>query len=119
MSQATPVTTLKALYQDYTSDHTTHQRTIGAIFARLDKRRQGLIRARVEGRPFHAIAEKAGISHPSVIGAIKRAMEQIRKTAAAEPRFNRIGRKKREDVHQVATTSPASKKRGRPPRVSA
>ena len=80
--------TLKALYQLSTADLATHQRTIAAHFARLDARRQRVIRRRLEGATLREIGAELRISVGSVQSLIDRSMEAIRKAAAHEPRYN-------------------------------
>ena len=58
--------TLKALYQLSTGDLVTHQRTIAAHFARLDDRRQRVIRRRLEGATLREIGRELRISVGSV-----------------------------------------------------
>jgi DNA-directed RNA polymerase specialized sigma24 family protein len=84
--------TLKALYQLTTGDLASHPRRIAAHFARLDARRQRLVRRRLDGASLHVIAAEEGITHGSVQSAIKGALEAIRKEIAGEPRYNRTGR---------------------------
>jgi len=86
--------TLKALYQQVTGDLTTHQRTIHAHFLKLDPRRQAMIADRRQGTSYHVIAASHGIDAASARETILRGFEVIRKAAAGEPYFNKVGRKK-------------------------
>lgn len=84
--------TLTALYRHITGDDAAHPRTIDAKFKRLDKRRQRIVRERLEGKSLHAIARDYGVSHGTIQDAVQRAMQKIRKELSGESRYNRGGR---------------------------
>jgi len=91
--KSTPAPTLKALYQEITGDLETHQRTVDAAVKRMDPRRQAIIKARVAGQSYHQIGAAHGITAASVRDTILRALENARKTAHHEPRYNHKGRR--------------------------
>jgi len=76
--------TLKALYQQHTGDTTTHQRTIGAALASIDKRRRQWIAQLLEGRSYREIAAPAQLSPGTVQDGVKRAFAVMKKTAEAK-----------------------------------
>jgi hypothetical protein len=107
--------TLTALYQYITGDHDAHPRTIAAHVARLDKRRQRMIRARLEGKTLREIAKTHGVSFATVDDCITRAMKICRKKIAGEPRYSvphpgRWGKRKAHPApalpHQPSTRKP-------------
>lgn len=86
---------ITALYRDTTGDVAAHPRSIAAHLAKLDPRRQALIRARAEGKTWAQIAEPLGIDRASVRSAVTGGLRAVRKALRNEPRYNATGRKPR------------------------
>jgi transposase-like protein len=108
MSNYPRPTTLKRLYQDATGDTRSHQRTIGAAWKRLPDRKRRMIQARIHGKSLSQIALHHQVTPATVSSMIRRALEQMRKAIAGEPRYNRTGRKRRAPAPEAASARPAS-----------
>lgn len=79
--------TLTAIYRHYTGDLESHPRTIAAHFAKLEPRRQRIVRDHLKGCSFQRIADAYGISKGSAQSVVSAAMEHVRKAIAGEPRY--------------------------------
>lgn len=94
--------TVKALYSAHTGDNQAHQRTIAARLAKLDPRRQAIVRARAAGAPLSQIAAQYGITRASVSSAIDKALRAIQKDIAGMPRYHVTGHPGRQKAKSAA-----------------
>lgn len=91
-------TTPKAIYTAITGDRETHQRTIAAALKHESRRRRKIVELRAAGQSYRQIADQYGISHASVRSALILTMRAVYKRTHGEPRYNRVGRRRRPDT---------------------
>ena len=80
--------TLTDLYRHHTGDTSSHQRTIGAHFARLDARRMRIVAAHMAGKSYTEIGQAEDISRGAAQSVVTDAMVAIHRAIEGRPRYS-------------------------------